>query len=140
MELIVETLESWRADVDARSVSLADKLDALKLAGADLELILAPFNTGVPGSGNVLVAPLYTASQNAAASEAGFDLEHRLRLIRIVGPDRPGIAAVLIRRLADHGVKLHGFWAATVGPRFTACIAVDTLEDVARALHTLSQF
>jgi ACT domain-containing protein len=140
MELTIETFDAWRVDVDARTVSLADKLDALKVAGADLELILARYGAGSRAHGNILVAPLKTTRLTDAASDVGFDLKRRLRVIRIVGPDRPGIAAVLIRRLADQGVNLQGFWASVIGPRFTACVVVDTVEDVARALHALSQF
>ncbi|WP_321969166.1 hypothetical protein [Paraburkholderia tropica] len=139
MEFSVETLDAWRAEIGVQPSVLADKLEALGGAGADLALVLARFDTLDRAHGSVLIAPGTADSAKDAAREVGFDLGHRLHLIRIEGPERRSLTALIIRRLADNGVNIKGFWASSVGPRFTAAIAVDTTEDLGRVLHTLSQ-
>ena len=139
MEFSVETLDAWRAEIGEQPSVLADKLEALGGAGADLALVLARFDTLDRAHGSVLIAPGTADGTKDAARDVGFDLGHRLHLVRIEGPERRSLTALIIRRLADNGVNIKGFWASTVGPRFTAAIAVDTIEDLARALHTLSQ-
>ncbi|WP_322061677.1 hypothetical protein [Paraburkholderia sp. J63] len=139
MEFSVETLDAWRAEIGVQPSVLADKLEALCSAGADLALVLARFDTLDSTHGSVLIAPGTADRAKVAACEAGFDLGRRLYLVRLEGPERRSLSALLIRRLADNGVNIKGFWASAVGPRFTAAIAVDTIEDLGRVLHTLSQ-
>ena len=139
MEFSIETLDAWRAEIGERPTVLADKLEALGSAGADLALVLARFDTLDRAHGSVLIAPGTADTAKNVARDVGFDLGHRLHLVRIEGPERRSLTALIIRRLADNGANIKGFWASTVGPRFTAAIAVDTIEDLGRVLHTLSQ-
>ena len=139
MELSVETLDAWRAEIGEQPSVLAEKLEALVRAGADLALVLARFDALDRAHGSVLIAPGTADTAKDAARDVGFDLCHRLYLVRIEGPLRQNLTALIVRRLSDNGVNVKGFWASTVGPRFTAAIAVDTIEDLGRVLHTLSQ-
>ncbi|WP_322014176.1 amino acid-binding protein [Paraburkholderia sp. J12] len=139
MEFSVETLDAWRAEIGEQPSVLAEKLETLVDAGADLALVLARFDALDRAHGSVLIAPGTGTGARSAAHDAGFDLAHRLHLIRIEGPERRGLTALIVRRLADNGVNIQGFWASSVGPRFTAAIVVDTIEDLGGVLHTLSQ-
>jgi predicted amino acid-binding ACT domain protein len=85
----------------------------------------------------IFVTPLQSDREIAAAAEAGFNVTHTLHSIRVVGRDRPGIAAELTQKLADASINLRGFSAAVFGTQFIAYIAVDSLQDANQAIEIL---
>jgi hypothetical protein len=57
----------------------------------------------------VFVTPLRGDREIAAAAQVGFNVAHTLHSVRVMGPDRPGVAAELTEKLADGGINLGGF-------------------------------
>ncbi len=112
-ENMVRGLDVWAATLADRPGALAEKLRALKNAGADLEFIIARRSPDKPGAGVVFVSPLRGDTEVAAAVEAGFNVSRSLHGVRVEGPDRPGIAAELTTRLGTEGISLRGFSAAS---------------------------
>jgi predicted amino acid-binding ACT domain protein len=56
-----------------------------------------------------------------------------------MGPDRPGVAAVLVQKLADGGINLRGFSASVIDTQFVAYVAVDSLDDATKAMEILAK-
>jgi hypothetical protein len=139
MDLLVERADVWAANIEDRPGGLADSLAALRDAGADLQFIIARRAPEAPGKGVVFVTPLQGDREIQAAADAGFNITRRLHCVRVMGPDQPGIAAVLTQKLADGGINLRGFSASVIGTQFVAYAATDSLEDANKAMAVLER-
>jgi hypothetical protein len=87
---------------------LADVLGILRDAGADVQSIIARRAPNQPGKGVLFVAPLQTDREIRAAAQVGFNVTHALHSVRVMGRDRPGIAAELTQKLAGAGIARFG--------------------------------
>ena len=139
MKLNVSRADVWAATIDDRPGGLAEKLDALAGAGANLEFIVARRMPEKPGKGVVFITPLKGAKQMKAAQAAGFEKSQGLHSVRIEGADKPGIGSKMTKALADAGINLRGISGAALGRKFVTHLALDTAEDAARALATLKK-
>lgn len=138
MDILVEHVDVWAASIPDRPGGLADVLVALRDAGADLQFIIARRTPEEPGKGVVFVTPLQGDREVRAAAQVGFNVTHSLHSLRVIGPDRPGIAADLVQRLAAEGINLRGFSASVLGTQFVAFVAVDSLADANKAEAVLA--
>ncbi len=139
MESLVERVDVWAATIQDSPGGLADVLDALREAGADLRSIIARRSPEDPGKGVVFVTPLQGDREISAAAQVGFNVAQSLHSVRIMGQDRPGVAAELTRKLADGGVNMRGFSASVIGTQFVAYAAVDSADDANRAIAILQK-
>lgn len=139
MELLVERVDVWAAAIPDKPGGLAAVLATLREAGTDLQFIIARRAPDKPGTGVVFVTPLQGDREIRAAAVAGFNVTHSLHSVRIVGHDRPGIAAELTQRLAEGGINLRGFAASVIGTQFVAHVAMDSEEDANKAMEILAK-
>lgn len=139
MDLLMERVDVWAATIQDRPGGLAEVLATLREAGADLQTIIARRSPEEPGKGVVFVTPLQNDREIRAAAQVGFDVTRILHAVRVMGPDRPGVAAELAQALADGGVNLRGFSASVIGTQFVAYVAVDTLDDADKAMEILQK-
>ena len=139
MDLLVERVDVWAATIQDRPGSLAELLTNLRDAGADLQLIIARRAPEKSGTGVVFVTPLQGDQEIRAASELGFNVTQSLHSIRVIGRDKPGIAAQLTRKLAEGGINLRGFVASVIGSQFVAYVGVDSLADTKKAMEILAR-
>jgi hypothetical protein len=139
MDLLVERVDVWAATIEDRPGGLGQVLATLRDAGADLQFIIARRAPEQPGKGVVFVTPLQSDREIRAAAQVGFNVAQSLHSIRVMGPDRPGIAAELTQKLADGGINLRGFSASVIGTQFVAYVAVDSLADANKAMEILQK-
>jgi hypothetical protein len=139
METIVEHVDVWAANIEDKPGGLAEVLSALRAVGADLQFIIARRAPQEPGRGVVFVTPLQGDREIAAAAEIGFNVAQTLHSVRVVGRDRPGIAAELAQSLSEGGINLRGFSASVIGNQFVAYVAVDSLDEANKALAILQK-
>lgn len=137
MDLMIDKVDVWATTLMDRPGGLAEKLEALNAAGADLQFVLARRAPEKPGGGVVFVTPLRGDREVEAAADEGFSLTRSLQSLRIEGPDRPGVVGELLRMLADAGISLQGLSAAVIGARFVVYIGLDSPEDAQRAVEIL---
>lgn len=137
MDLLVERVDVWAATIQDRPGGLAEVLTTLREAGADLQFIIARRAPEAPGKGVVFVTPLQGDREIRAAAQVGFNVAQSLHSVRVMGPDRPGIAAELTQKLADGGINLRGFSASVIGAQFVAHMAVDSPDDANKAIAIL---
>lgn len=137
MDLIVELVDVWAAPIEDRPGGLALALAALYDAGANLQFIIARRAPDKPGTGVVFVAPLQNDREIRVAAQVGFNVSQSLHSVRVMGRDRPGVAAELVERLAEGGINLRGFSASVIGTQFVAYMSADSLEDAKRAMEIL---
>jgi hypothetical protein len=139
MEIIVEHVDVWAANIEDKPGGLAAVLTTLRDVGADLQVIIARRAPQEPGRAVVFVTPLQGDREIAAAAEIGFNVTQTLHSVRVVGRDRPGAAAELAQKLADGGINLRGFSASVIGSQFVAYVAVDSLDEANRAIEILKR-
>ena len=139
MDLLVERTDVWAATIQDRPGGLAEVLDTLRDAGADLQFIIARRTPDKSATGVVFVTPLQNDREIRAAAQVGFNVTQSLHSVRIMGPDRPGIASELTQKLAAGEINLRGFSASVLGKQFVAYIAVDSLGDANKAMEILSK-
>ena len=139
MDLFVERVDVWAATIEDKPGGLADVLAVLRDAGANLQSVIARRVHDQPGKGVLFVTPLQSDREIRAASEVGFNVTHTLHSVRVLGRDRPGIAAELTQRLADAGINLRGFSASVIGNQFIAYVAVDSLQDANQVIELLKK-
>ena len=139
MDLMVELVDVWAASIPDRPGGLAGVLDPLREVGADLQFIVARRAAEKPGTGVVFVTPLQGDREIQAASETGFNVTQRLHSVRIIGANRPGVAAELTRRVSEQGINLRGFAAAVIGTQFVAYLGLDSLDDANKAIAVLDK-
>lgn len=139
MGLFVESVDVWAASIPDRPGGLAEVLGALHDAGADLRCVIARRAPDQRGKGVVFVTPLQGDAEIAAATQCGFGLSPTVHSIRVMGQDRPGAAADLVRRVAEAGVNLRGFSGAVLGMQYVAYLAVDSRHEADRLIKLLTR-
>ncbi len=139
MDLFIEHVDTWAATIPDKPGALASVLGTLRDAHANLQSIIARRNHEHGGEGVVFVSPLETDHEIRAASQVGFNVTHSVHAVRVMGRDRPGIAAELTQAVADGGINLRGFSASVIGTQFVAYFAVDSVQDADRIVEILSK-
>ena len=132
----VERVDVWAASIEDRPGGLAQLLAALRDAGADLQLIIA--RRAEPGKGVVFITPLQ-GDREIAAAALGFNIADTLHSVRVMGHDRPGVAAELTEKLANEGINLRGFSLSVIGRQYLAYAAVDSLDDANEVIEILKK-
>jgi hypothetical protein len=139
MDLVVERVDVWAATIEDKPGALAGVLGTLRDAGADLQSIIARRAAERSGKGVVFVTPLWGDREIRVAADVGFNVTQTLHSVRVMGRDRPGIAAKLTEKLAERGINLRGFSASVIGTQFVAYAAVDSVDDANKAIEILEK-
>lgn len=137
MKLEVGKAPVWAAEVEDQPGVLAEKLEALSAAGANLGFLLARRAPEMPGYGVVFLTPLTGTKQIRAGRKEGFIRTDSLHSVRVAGPDKAGLGAKIARQLGDAGINIRGYSSTAIGKKFVAYLALDCAEDAAKAMRVL---
>ena len=139
MAIKVSRQEVWSVTIDDRAGAVADKLEALARAGANLELVFARRRPEQPGSGVMFAGPIKGAKVTRAAQEAGFAKADNMFGVKVEGGDKPGLGAKITRVLGNAGVSFRGISAHAIGSKFISNIVLDSEQDAASAVAALKK-
>jgi len=139
MKLDVTRVDVWVVSIEDRLGGLAEKLESLTQAGANLEFLIARRSPEKPGTGVVFVTPIKGARQLRAAKQAGFERADSLHGLRIACADKPGLAVKLTRPVSDAGINLRGLSAAAIGKNAILHLAFDSAADTSKAMRCLKR-
>ena len=95
MAYSVKKVDVWAGEIADRPGGLAEKIQSLSTAGANLEFLIARRAADKPGTGVVFVTPIKGAKQKSAAQGTGFATTDSLHSVRVEGPDKAGLGALL---------------------------------------------
>jgi len=137
MAYSVKKVEVWAGEIADRPGGLAEKIQSLSNAGANLEFLIARRAADKPGTGVVFVTPIKGAKQKTAAQGTGFATTDSLHSVRVDGPDKAGLGAKMTKVIADAGINLRGLSAAALGRRSVSYLAFDSAADADRAVNVL---
>lgn len=137
MAYAVERVDVWAGSIKDQPGGVAQVLDALAKAGANLESVIARRDT--PGAGVVFLSPVKGAAQTRAAKKMGLAKAKTMQSLRVEGPDKPGLGARICCALAEAGINLRGVSAAALGQRCVFYFAFDSATDSSKARQVLKK-
>ena len=132
MAYSVSKVQVWAGDVLNRPGMLARVLEALRLAGAQLEFLVARRIS--EDTCRVFLSPLRSAAERRAAGDVGLVPAAGMHALRVEGPDRPGLGADLSRAIADAGINVRGASAAAIGRSTVFYLAFATAAELSAAM------
>ena len=139
MTLKVSRVDLWTVSIDDQAGGTADKLEPLSNAGANFEFVFGRRTPEQPGRGMLFVTPVKGAKVVQAARAAGFTKPENVHSVRIEGANKPGVTAKTARALANAGISFRALSATGIGGKFESYVALDTVEDAARAASLLKK-
>jgi hypothetical protein len=139
MAFEITRVNVWAGEVEDRPGALAEKLEVLQRAGANLEFAIVRPSAPLSGIGVLYVAPLIGREQTGAGDEAGLRKAESLDSLRIAGPDRPGLLAGVTRLVAGAGINISGLSSAALGEQCVIYLRFERLADTERAAEVLAR-
>jgi hypothetical protein len=132
MAVSIRKITLWRTQVAHRPGALADLLDPLARAGADLQIVMGYRLPNRKDRAVIEVAPLGTRKSARAGEVAGLAPGGSPTLL-VLGDNRPGLANRIARALADSGVNIAFLVAQAVGRRYSAVFGFENEADLDKA-------
>ncbi|HUL77001.1 MAG TPA: ACT domain-containing protein [Vicinamibacteria bacterium] len=136
MAVSIRKITLWRTEVPHRPGGLAEILEPLAAAGADLQTVMGYRIPGQKGRAVVEVAPLATRKAARAAEAAGLVPAGAPTLL-VLGDNRPGLANRIARALAASGVNIAFLVAQVVGRRYSAVFGFESEADLDKAVDRI---
>jgi hypothetical protein len=96
---MVERVDVWAAPIADEPGGMARVLDELRVAGADLDFIIAR-RDHKSGGAVLFVTPLRGDKEIDAAAELGFNITASVNALRVEGQNQQGLAALIAGKLA----------------------------------------
>ena len=132
MPVTVKRISLWRKETGNKAGLLAETLEPLAQAGADLGVVMG---YRLPGKESQAVIEIYPVSgRKAAAAATKASLAASLTPTLLVeGDNKPGLAYKVAQALAAAGVDLSFLVAQAVGKRYSAVIGFKSEIDAKKA-------
>jgi hypothetical protein len=131
--LSVKKTSIWSREVANRPGTLAETLEPLAAAGADLEIVMG-YRLG--GRAVIEVAPVAGKKATAAAEKAGLS-ESRVPALLVTGDNRPGLGHSLASSIAGAGININFLVAQVIGNRFSSVFGFESEADADRAISLI---
>jgi hypothetical protein len=128
----------WAGEIEDRAGALAEKLEALSRVGVNLEFMIARRAPEKPGTGVLFIAPVRGEDSVRAALQAGLSQWTSATTLRIEGPDRPGLGALITWAAASEGLNVRGVSGAKLGQHSVFYLAFDSAADADKAGEALA--
>ena len=135
----VSKVDLWSAVIPDQPGSIAQKLEGLAKAGANLDFIMAWRNPARPDQSVISVSPLAGEAQLQAAAAMGFRRSETSGAVRVEAPNEPGMGYRVTQALAMEGLNLKGISTIVVGNQVGIYIALDTPQDAEKAVRVLQR-
>jgi hypothetical protein len=132
MPVTVKNISLWRREVENQVGTLAQTLEPVTKAGANLHVLMGYRYPGEGTKAAIEPYPIAGKKVNAAASEAGLSASSIPTLL-VEGDDKPGLGLAITQAIAGAGINMSFFVAQAVGRRFSAVLGFESEADVKTA-------
>lgn len=132
MAVTVKRIILWRAEVENRPGVLAQTLEPLAAAGADLKVVMGYRFRGAEKKAAIEVCPITEKKLTAAATKAGLAAS-TIPTLLVEGDNRPGLGHAIAQAVADAGINLGFIVAQVTGKQYSAVIGLETEPDAKKA-------
>jgi hypothetical protein len=138
MAVTVRKVTLWRRHLDNRPGALAQVLEPLAGAGADLQVAMGYRIPGQESEAVLELAPVSGRGSTDAARKAGLQPSHIPTLV-VEGDNSAAVGLAQSRALAEAGINLAFLIAQVMGRKFSAVFGFETQEDADRAAKILKR-
>lgn len=138
MAVRVRAITLWRVETDNKPGTLAQTLQPLAAAGADLQVVMGYRLPGDHARAAIEIFPVTGARALAAAQAVGLS-EAEINALHVEGDNRVGVGHAIAKALADAGMNIDFFLAQVSGPRYTTVIGFGGREDADRAIPLIKR-
>ena len=128
----------WVGEIQDRAGAVAEKLEAVSRVGVNLEFMIARRAPDKPGTGVLFMAPFRGEDSVRAALQAGLSQWTSVVTLRVEGPDRSGLGALVTWTVANEGISMRGVSGAKLGERAVFYLAFDSATDADKASEALT--
>jgi hypothetical protein len=132
MAVTVKKAILWRSEVDNSSGMLANILQPLSEAGADLQVVMAYRYRDGENKAAIELYPVSGKKSAAAAQTAGLAPSSISTLV-VEGDNRPGIGHAITKAVSDAGINMSFVIAQVVGRRYSAVFGFENEADASKA-------
>ena len=132
MAVTIKPITLWRCEVQDRPGALAEVLEPLAAAAADLQVVMG---YKVPGERTRSVLELWPVSGRKltrVAESAGLTPSPTPTLW-VAGDNRPGLGHAIARAIADAGINLSFLVAQATGRKYSAVFGFESEVDAKKA-------
>jgi hypothetical protein len=136
MAVSVKKIALWRKEAGHRPGALAEALEPLAAAGANLRIVMGYAFPGEPARAAIELFPVSGKKATAAAMGSGLAAS-TIPCLLVEGDDRPGLGARMARAVADEGVNLSFVMAETIGRKFSAVFGFANDADAEKASRAI---
>ena len=132
MPVTVKSISLWRKEAENKTGLLAQTLEPLAKAGADLGVVMGYRLPGNEAKAAIEIYPLAGKKVTAAATERGLAAS-RIPTLLVEGDNKPGMAHKIAQAIAEAGVDLSFFVAQAIGKKYSAVIGFANDGDAKKA-------
>ncbi len=132
MPFTVKNISLWRREVENQVGTLANTLEPVTKAGANLHVLMGYRYPGEGTKAAIELYPIAGKKVTAAASEAGLSASS-ISTPLVEGDDKPGLGLAMARAIAGAGINMTFFVAQAVGRRFSAVLGFESEADAKTA-------
>lgn len=132
MPVTVKQISLWRKEVGNQVGTLAQTLEPVAKAGANLRMLMGYRYPGNEARAAIEIYPVSGKKVTEAAAGAGLSASSIPTLL-VDGDDKPGLGLVIAKAVAEAGVNMAFFVAQVVGRRYSAVIGFDSDADAKTA-------
>jgi hypothetical protein len=138
MPVTVKKITLWRKELHNRPGTLAEALEPLSKAGADLHVVMGYCYPGDRTKAAVELFPVTGKKATAAAQSAGL-APSGIPALHVEGDNRPGLGHTVTRALADGSVNLDFLVAQVIGRKYSAVIGFEHDADAEKAISLIKK-
>ena len=138
MAFQMRKVQVWSGEMSDRPGGAAAKLELLARSGANLEFVFTRPHAKKSETSIIFLAPVTGPEQVQAARSVGLAPALDVAMLCIEGDDRPGLGYDIMSRLAVAGINLRGLSLSSVGSRFAAYLAFDSVDTATLATQILA--
>ncbi len=132
MAVTVKKVVLWRKEVDNRAGVLAETLQPLSAAGANLKCVVGYRMPGSESRAAIEVYPVTGKKATEAAQNAGL-APASLPTLLLEGDDKPGLGHAIASALGEAGINVAFALAQVVGKKYVAMVAFENETDATKA-------
>jgi hypothetical protein len=125
MPVTVKNISLWRKEVNNQVGTLAQTLEPVTTAGANLHVLMGYRYPGEAAKAAIELYPVAGKKMTAAASEAGLS-PSSIPTLLVEGDDRPGLGLAIAQAIAGAGINMTFFVAQSIGRKFSAVLGFET--------------
>jgi hypothetical protein len=138
MPVTVKNISRWRKEVENEVGTLAQTLEPLAKAGANLRVLMGYRYPGDSTKAAIELYPLAGKKVTAAAAGVGL-VASSIPTLLAEGDDRPGLGQAIAEAIAGAGVNMTFFVAQSIGRRFSAVLGFETEADAKTAVPIIKK-